>query len=104
MAIGDIKTNRFKNHSPASSPSAGQLQSHYAHLDMAAIRNQTNFKTAGWFLAELDEAPAFGGVEGELYLIYNPRNGTNAITSATLASAKVCGAPNPPFNGEDGTD
>ena len=39
---------------------------------------------------------------GELYVIYNPTDSSgNAVTSATVTSAKVCAAPNPPFNGNE---
>jgi len=97
---GNIRSFRFTKHSRTLAPSQAILDSHYPDMDQDAIRSQTN--SADWFLAVLQTAPGFGGVEGELYVIFNPTNATGKpVTSATVPAAKICGAPCPPFCDEE---
>lgn len=93
---GNLKTERFRGHSKTLAPSQALLNSHYTAMNQAEIRNQTG--TADWFLAELQDKPTFGGVEGQLYVIYNPTNTSGmAVTVDQDSKAKVCAAPCPPF-------
>jgi hypothetical protein len=94
--VGNLKTERFRSHSRTLAPSQAILNSHYAALDQTEIRNQTG--KADWFLAELHDKPSFGGVEGQLYVIYNPTNASGQpLTVHQNSKAKVCAAPCPPF-------
>lgn len=95
---GNVLSRRFRNHSPCNSPQPHIINGWFSDMDQAEIQNQV--KHASWFIAELWDRPSFGGVNGELYLIYSPSSadGQTAITSLTNSKAKVVAAPNPPFN------
>ena len=91
-----ISTRRFKNHSKALPPSSTILISHFDRLDKKKIADdQTG--SANWFIAELEDDD-MGGDAGQIYLIFNPTNGSgDAVDEDAMGAAKLAAAPCPPF-------